>query len=239
VLLLDGSHKGARTRLPAVARAAPRHAQPPQPVRPQSVPFQSPPPQVAAAAIAPEGFGFYAALKRDTSEISRNAVGLIDHLTLTRSPKAWDTPIAMLLLVVPISFISFLLMMGGWKVIGSVWFLAGVAVSIVLTTYVLLSRARIYELREGLLRITRGILSKKTDSYELFRVIGVRVDRGLIQRMVNSGTLTLTIERPGGASKDLQLVGLAPGRELLRLQDDLRNLSQLLRQNPLVKGIIT
>jgi membrane protein YdbS with pleckstrin-like domain len=116
-------------------------------------------------------------------------------------------------------------------------FPVGIAIGLILTIW--FQRAMRYELRDGVLKITQGILSKHTDTYELFRVTNVGVYRGPLQRLFNSGTLTLTVEGGGGAAKKLSLAGLVCGRELLGLQDDLRNLSQLLRQNPLIKGIIT
>ena len=196
VLLLDGSHRGARTRLPAVAKAAPLPSQSPQPVRPRSVPPQSQSPQVAAAEAVPYGVGFYAGLQRDASPISKNAVALIDRLTLTRRPRAWDTPIPMLLLVfgIPLSFIiSFILTISvpgpGYKghsfVGGVLFFFAGVALLIVPLifpiTFVLFRRARIYELREGLLRVTRGIFQQENDLLRTlsrcWRPRGPRTDR--------------------------------------------------------------
>jgi membrane protein YdbS with pleckstrin-like domain len=230
VLLLDGSHRGARSRLAAMAQAPPA--------------AKSQAPHVAAATVASEGFGFYAALKGDTSPISKNAVALIDQLQMTKRPKMSDSPGALLLLVVflPIFFVTFIVTASVMRNMPDQAFVLpviGVGIYVVLIVHVLLRRATRYELREGFLKITQGILHKQTVTYELFRVTGVGVDRAPMQRLFGSGTLILNVEEPGGAVKEVRLIGLARGRDLLRLQDDLRNLAQLLRQNPLIKGIIS
>jgi membrane protein YdbS with pleckstrin-like domain len=196
-----------------------------------------------AAAVVPDGLGFYAALKNDTSPMSKNAVALIDRLQMTRRRQITGSPCALIVLAVSLLVLLYfgaLIVFGLTRYLPNtpVPFLLSVTAAICAITYILLKRATRYELREGLLKVTRGLLGKRTEPYELFRVTSARVDRRPVQRLFGSGTLTLTIEGRGGAAEEVRLVGLARGRDLLRLQDELRNLSQLLRQNPLIKGII-
>jgi membrane protein YdbS with pleckstrin-like domain len=207
---------------------------------------QSQPPQVAAAAVVSGALGFYAALRGDTSPISKDAVALIDQLRMT---KRSDSPIGLIVLAVSLLVILYHGVVFVFAVLTSkkldqlpfpntaVPLLLSIAAAVIAITYILLKRTTRYELREGLLKITRGILRKKTVTYELFRLASVDVYRGPVRRLFNSGTLTLTIEGRGGAAEEVRLVGLARGRDLLRLQDELRNLAQLLRQNPLIMGI--
>jgi membrane protein YdbS with pleckstrin-like domain len=234
VLQVNGSHRGATRRLAAISQTPTPQPQPPQHEQPSSNPSQVP-----AAEVVAEGRGFYVTLKGDPSPISKNAVALIDHLRMSRRPLVSDSPFALISLVVMLLVIPTVLLFVPARLRHEEGLLILLASPVMLVflaaAWIWFQKAMRYELRDGVLKVTQGILSKRTDTYELFRVTNVGVHRGPLQRLFNSGTLTLTVERP---AKKLDLVGLARGRKLLSLQDDLRNLSQLLRQNPLIKGII-
>jgi membrane protein YdbS with pleckstrin-like domain len=201
-----------------------------------------------AAAAASDGTGFYAALKADANPLSRNAVALIDRLRLTSRPRVADYPIALMGLVLS-AFVSLVLsflmlwdaLRGANVAPEAVALFTGAPLVVTCLSgfWILQRRATRYELGDGLLKATRGLVAKETVTYELFRVTRVGVYRGPVQRLFGSGTLTLVVEGRGGAAEEVKLVGLVPGRDLLRMQDDLRNLAQLLRQNALIKGIIT
>jgi tetratricopeptide (TPR) repeat protein len=232
----------ARERLAALGGSHRPAAAQPSTHAPSSTVIVAPEPMPAASSPPTRNpTGFYNALRSDTSPVSRNAAALIDKLRRTArlSPRDYPVGLAMLIVLLPVGLwwaaIQLLFRRHSDPYAG----VLGIVVAVVPLVFVLELRAIRYELRDGLLKITKGLLNRKTVTYELFRVVGIEVYRGPIQRVFNSGTLTVVVENPDSRpATRLRIKGLARGDELLTLQDDLRDLSQALRQNPHIKGII-
>jgi tetratricopeptide (TPR) repeat protein len=87
----------------------------------------------------------------------------------------------------------------------------------------------------GRLQTEKGIFSKHLTNLELWRVEGVELHRTLFNRLTGDGTLVLRLHSEKDA---VQVTGIARGRRLHEIYQELLNLVFLLRGNPVVKGII-
>jgi tetratricopeptide (TPR) repeat protein len=103
-------------------------------------------------------------------------------------------------------------------------------------------KATSYRLANGRLRVAKGLLSRRTDTYDLWLVHDLVLHRTPFNRLTGDGTLILHYANPAsrrrGGRDFVTIRGLARGRELASTYERLQNLKFVLRANPAVKGII-
>jgi hypothetical protein len=201
-------------------------------------------------------------LRADQSDISRQAVAVIDSLRLTArlhfSAQLQKLTRRLVLIVGSAAVTAYVLFhatpfqIGGSTVhfyqadvrdvtLGAVavWLMtAAISFLRCVTSVVTIANAR--------MRIERGILHRWVETVDLWIVNDIDLDRDLIQRLTGDGTVTFKgtrHDRPrrwsrAKGSQPLKVTGLARGPELDRIYRQLLDLKFLLRANPIVKGII-
>jgi tetratricopeptide (TPR) repeat protein len=105
-------------------------------------------------------------------------------------------------------------------------------------------------IQKARLQIEKGVFRKHLNNIDFWRVHNIDVDRRLINRLTDDGTLVFSLtfgvlpenyqrrRRKAGPDHVVEVCGIARGAELAELHQDLLNLTFLLRGNPIVKGII-
>ena len=95
-------------------------------------------------------------------------------------------------------------------------YLALVLIALLITFFPLLMRKTVrYRITNYRIDITYGVLSKNTDTVELWHVEDLRLHQSLINRMANVGTITITSHDQ--ALPKLPLHGLPKPQELFRM----------------------
>jgi len=249
-LSLNPSHQSARAEL-ATLRARPT-------VSSQTAVPDATRREVADGPLQGGRYGVYEYLLQDASPLSRQTISLIDSLRTDRHPRF----IAHSRIV---SFLAFLLLLIGAIAVAmteiltltvcthsdcswtyglppEVWseLSLGIALWLVLilfnylevrTTHIVLDRGR--------LQVTRGILRRSLVNVELWRVHDIKLRQTFLNRLTGDGTVAFYIEQGSRRESDeFVLTGLASGRRLPEIYQQLLNLVFLLRSNPVVKGII-
>ena len=92
-----------------------------------------------------------------------------------------------------------------------------------------------YTIAKGRVQIETGLLARSARNLELWRVERVDLHKSLPNRLTGDGTLVFTVR---GEPKPILLTGLARGRALEEIRQQLMNLVFALRSNQMVKGII-
>lgn len=237
------SHAGATRAVARLSGAAPQPPVAALPTMSVAAPTMSvPPPPVGEPLQAfPDGadrLGVYEYLRSDTTLLSRQTVAGLEAIELRRrsSVMSW---------------------LGGFILRAVLWFGLIVAVAIfrlstnvdvnedvlwilaaaMLASYLLRGATTEYRISGGRLTITRGILWRRTRQVELWRVQDIERRQGLVDRLTGHGELKFrAVSVPGGM---VTVRGLARGKRLRQLHQQLLDLVFLLRTNPVVKGIIS
>jgi hypothetical protein len=92
-----------------------------------------------------------------------------------------------------------------------------------------------YEFIKGLIKITKGAFTVKTEIVELYRIKGINVVQDWFSKITGYATLELINDK----SQKVVLPGIAEARRAYYLQDRLRELTVLLRSLPWIKGFIS
>ena len=248
-LELDPQHPGALERLgQSPSRPSKQSGTAPAPL-PQSVP-----------GVAPAGLGFYALIQNDPSALARQVVQLIDSLRMTVRPAltAYLGRIVALALVCLLPALLIGLIPGGsssntlkrvprrtlpqsatsaitW--VQPALLAAGILLPL---AYVIRVRSTKYTLTQGTLQISRGVLSKRVQNIELYRVVDIEFAQSWLNRMTGDGSLILSVEGVGGqrGATRMTLTGIARGDQLRDIFEKLRSLVLLLRTGQWGKGVI-
>ncbi|TCO33002.1 PH (Pleckstrin Homology) domain-containing protein [Kribbella steppae] len=245
---VNASHAGAQSRLRALGLPAA---------------VQSGPPPAEQISIDPIEPGVLSLLKQDPSLISRQTVELISELEDEVSPRfaayvgryfvqigcvaALGGILAAFVLADPYnggghsSGLEDSSGSAGGLFVVALFVMAAVA----LGCYALVKTTRV-RIAQGRLQIERGILHRRLDNVDLWRVLNVNLDRTLVNRLTGDGTLEFTLsldqsdESRRGRKNDriVKVTGIAEGKDLVELHQRLLNLTFLLRGNPIIKGII-
>ena len=181
-------------------------------------------------------YGVYEFLKQDNSDVSRQAIAIIDDLAIEARP----TLIAYLGAYLWRALIVLLL---GAGLLGVYFLIVGPILLLVLYLYVLSVRIRLHR---GRLQIERGLLRRRLKNYDIWRVRNVDLDRRLLNRMSGDGVLVVDLTpysmgsqtRRARRGNTVRVIGLARGPRLIDVHQKLLSLEFLLRGNPVVKGII-
>jgi pSer/pThr/pTyr-binding forkhead associated (FHA) protein len=202
-------------------------------------------------AATPFGPGIMTLLEQDSSQISRQAIELMREIDLRTRPRFiahFGRHAGAILLLV---FLVVLLLIRAASADGDSGGAAGaVVVALVLLLvaigWVAVVKTTDIRIAQGRIQIERGLLRRRLQNVDLWRVLNVNLDRSFFNRLTGDGTLELVIpidplsssRRERKKSQTLKVTGVATGRELIVLHQRLLNLTFLLRGNPVVKGII-
>jgi membrane protein YdbS with pleckstrin-like domain len=191
-------------------------------------------------------YGPYEFLLQDGSPLSRDTIKVMDALRMRRHPRmsAFLGKLLRRLLVV----------LGGvlltvaapktgapdpqkaFETLGLA--LAAVGTLSALRTVLLISTTRV-TIDKGRLQIEKGILARRLTNIELWRVEDIDFRQTLLNRVTGDGILIIhPLPRARGNAKDIVVPGLARGRKLREMHQELLNLTWLLRSSPAVKGVI-
>lgn len=207
---------------------------------------------------------FYELLSNDNSIASQRALALIDELEFTVKPPVFSH-ISIVLSGVVISlgqvfllsffFFAFLAIVFTFIALGQEDPFSAppppyLALRIVATIFPLVIAARIcmsiilgvksakntkYEFIKGLIKITKGAFTVRTEIVELYRIKGINVVQDWFSKITGYATLELINDK----SQKVVLPGIAEARRAYYLQDRLRELTVLLRSLPWIKGFIS
>jgi uncharacterized membrane protein YdbT with pleckstrin-like domain len=109
------------------------------------------------------------------------------------------------------------------------WVLAGVALVAMLIQWLVI-RCRVYEVTTERLRLTTGILTRRTDEMELYRVQDVTLIEPLTARLLGLGTIRLATMDPSTPNLDLEYI-----RGARELREDLRKSIEVCRDRKRVR----
>jgi uncharacterized membrane protein YdbT with pleckstrin-like domain len=93
-----------------------------------------------------------------------------------------------------------------------------------------------YELTDQRLIMQLGVIIKRTDEIELFRIKDLRVDYSLLNQMVDIGTITIRSSDATTRGGEYQLHDLRGARQL---REDMRNLVDQARRHRGVREVDT
>lgn len=93
----------------------------------------------------------------------------------------------------------------------ALWVIAGVAVIYALVQWLLI-RIRVYEVTTERIRVTTGMLTRRTDELELYRVKDATLVEPLVSRIFGCGTIAVTTN--DASTPNLDLVCIRGAREL-------------------------
>jgi membrane protein YdbS with pleckstrin-like domain len=127
-------------------------------------------------------------------------------------------------------------MRNGGSAEGTIAFVALVLWLIVIGYLIYVARTTRYEVTNGIIRITRGGLSRVVNPIELYRVHDVEVIHSPINRFSGDCRVILHF---GPNLPSVTLKGWVKANETNRLQMAIRDVSRALRTNPNIKGILT
>lgn len=201
-------------------------------------------PQPAPVPTAPQGtsggFQQYSVLDfllQDRSPLSMQAAELIRALQTERH--AYFSVYLGPVVFVTALFVGITAVLGALRPLLLLAWLAWLAVAAL--AYVRVKATR-YVLANGRLQVTKGLLSRRIDTYDLWLVHDITMRRTLVNRLTGDGSLVLHYSNPVSRRRRSQnrviIKGLARGRELTAIYQRLQNLKFVLRANPAVKGII-
>ncbi len=227
---VNPQHKGALTRLSALARANGRASSQGSAQKTDSNLPDDPVPDDIS------DYGVYEFLKKDNSELSRQAIAVIDDLAIEARP----TFIAYIGAYLWRILLVLLLGLGTLQ-----WYFLIVGPVLLLLFYLHVLSVRI-RLHRGRLQIERGVLRRQLKNYDIWRIRNVNLDRRPLNRVSGDGMLVIDlIPLSGGGptwrgllGNNLRVVGLARGQRLIEVHQQLLSLEFLLKGNPAVKGII-
>jgi hypothetical protein len=177
--------------------------------------------------------GVYDALLRDGSEMSSQAIRLMDSLEF--DVRARPSAFAGRLLVASIAG-GFLIAVGIGLVrsIPAQPILILVGVAVIGMTYLGIWN-RSYTLRRGRLQTSSGLPSRQISNLELWRVADMWLKASTLNRLTNDGTIEFELHN---IKRHVKVTGLAKGDDLGLIYQDLLNLVFVLRSQQAVKGII-
>ncbi len=102
-------------------------------------------------------------------------------------------------------------------------------------------RATTIAIDRGRLQIRKGLFARRLINIDLWRVHSIELERTFFNRLTGDGTLVLELIQQRATREGdtgIELVGIARGKRLEEVYQQLLNVVFLLRGNPLVKGII-
>jgi tetratricopeptide (TPR) repeat protein len=213
--------------------------------------------------------GFYGLLKRDPSELARQTVQLIDRLNLSVRPalSAYLSRLLGVLLLCAIPAFAITLLSGSLAspssrapsrvelthrstplrapvgaayldVVQQILFAAAIVVPL---AYIVRIKSTRYTFEKGRLQVSRGIFMRRVSNIELYRVVDIEMQQTFLNRLTRDGTIVVLVDGASnvGQQTRIALTGIAKGRRLQTLFEELRNLVLLLRTGNWGKGFIT
>jgi uncharacterized membrane protein YdbT with pleckstrin-like domain len=124
------------------------------------------------------------------------------------------------------------------------WLIALVALAVLFVGLLKILCTRI-RIRQGRLQVRRGVFAREWDNIDLWRITNIALSQTLLNRLTGDGTLVFTLSYDQAARSAQQtpeaahvITGLARGKELAALHQNLLNAATLLRGSPILKGII-
>jgi hypothetical protein len=179
-------------------------------------------------------YGQYAYLLGDPHPTSREIIGLIDDLRMTRGPTVTSrigaiiSPLALMIVAgLILRGIPFLASLGN--------LLLFPGVLLVIIGYLLYTSGTRYTIDRGRIEVTSGTFSRRTTTVDLWRVSDIVLERSLVNRITGDGTLDVDAYYATGPTQ-VKLVGLAKMPELEEIRVKLLNLVGLLRSHPSAKS---
>jgi membrane protein YdbS with pleckstrin-like domain len=260
-LAINPDHAGAKARL-SVLRPPPPPVAAVAASTVSATVASSPTAETGSIPLGPDNeFGVYEFLLQDKTPLSQQTVELMSSLHISRRAsviaRAGKSLPRLLLLV----GIVVALIVGGPHLSTalridnvssnppsrSTWVIVAVAVCLA-ALLIMVARALTthYTLARGRLQIEKGLFRRHVTNLELWRIQTIELEQSVLNRLTGDGTLRFTIHRDMTAiprsrtsreNKPLSVTGLAKGKELDDLFQQLLNLVFLLRSNPAVKGI--
>lgn len=254
-LQIDPRHYGAQREVATLSHAELRPSQnPPHHDEVDALKDPDPIQQSSRATSAlPDGssFGITAVLKNDPNPLSKEVLRALTEISMNVTPRlsAFAGPLLrrflILFIYLALSGIvanKFLILTHANKASAST--LGFIFNVIIPAAGLLLIFAKILHVKttsiaidQGRVRISSGILSRKTHTAELYRVEDLELDQSFINRLTDDGTITLHTKEKG-KSTSLKLVGIAPIGKLRNVFDQMRNLVLMLRTGPWGKGVV-
>ncbi len=198
---------------------------------------------------APAVVGFMELIKRDQSPLAQEAYRLIEATKLSRTPLLSAhlgslvtrvvIVVAVAIVVIIVSFNSRQISRTHYsEIIVAVPLLSFLVICVsVLPTIVRVKSTRIV-FDSGRVQITSGVLFRKTENVELYRVEDLHLEQTFSNRITGDAALVLAV---GGGHKTIEevaLVGLGKYRDLQDFFANLRSLILVLRTGPWGHGVI-
>lgn len=213
-----------------------------------------------------EQYGIYEYIQKDPSPLAKQTISLIDSLTVKAATPRLSASIGSILLTLVASFVIpfFLYILLVKNLIPMMYpirsvnhrvvqspiaqsattliVFASIALGILLIAKVVTSILKVktttITIDKGRLQITKGILSREQQNYELYRVQDIELHQSFVNRLTHDGTLALHIVPGRGEAHLVKISGLSSIDELRIMFDRLRNLILLLRSGTWGKGVI-
>lgn len=229
-LVINPQHRGAKAalaRLP-IPRAT-------QVAFPQVAPISPSPafPSIHHNAMS-QGYGVYEYLLQDKTILSKETIEAMDALRREVRP-SFSAYIGSYLIVCIFLFIVLVVISVPLRAINLPMAVIVSLIFSLLFVFIYVSSVT-YIIDKGSLQIKKGILRRRLINIELWRVENIELDKSLLNRITGDGYMLLEIER---GKKRIKVKGLAKGRDLEGIYQQMFNLVFLLRSNPYVKGIIS
>jgi membrane protein YdbS with pleckstrin-like domain len=205
---------------------------------------------------------FYELLSNDNSIASQRALALIDELEFTVKPPVFSHISIVLSGVVSFFFFFFffvfltivfaIITLGqedpfsappppylALRIVATIFPLVPLVIAARICMSIILgvksAKNTKYEFIKGLIKITKGAFTVKTEIVELYRIKGINVVQDWFSKITGYATLELINDK----SQKVVLPGIAEARRAYYLQDRLRELTVLLRSLPWIKGFIS
>ncbi|MGN6872019.1 MAG: PH domain-containing protein [Solirubrobacteraceae bacterium] len=204
--------------------------------------------------------GAYEYLIKDKSELSQQALALIDRLEMTHRPRVvaflgrratgpYSRSAKVVTRLLLLALLVWILIVATHveavrKIDGPVTpapIGSALVVSLVLGllcvgTYLLHAATTRYTLARGRLTVESGLLARNRRSLELYRVTNVALHRSMMNRITGDGSLVLTYTGPdSSASERIPVTGLQGIRDLRVTGSQLEDLAFTLRSNAVIQ----
>jgi pSer/pThr/pTyr-binding forkhead associated (FHA) protein/membrane protein YdbS with pleckstrin-like domain len=203
---------------------------------------EAPSENAAGTEAAYRKYGPYEFLLQDRSPLSRDTIKVMDALRMTRHPhlSAFLGKLLRRLVILAggVAFASAAQGPGsqGFQMVG--WGLAALGALMLLWKILVISTTEV-RIDKGRLQIEKGLLTRRLKNIELWRVEDVDFRKTMLNRLTRDGILVIhTLPRARDKNKSIEVPGLARGRRLREIHQELLNLTWLLRSNQAVKGVI-